>query len=134
MLRNDLRVVKLFCFREWYRVFFYSPVVDLRVWKTIQTQLLLPGPGKDAVESCAESDIKNVDTFTGVMEQVLQPIFDVYVLSLGVCSVAGVVCFVVTGKLQCGAAVSACGYVVFHLCAQVFLVVLVCIAKLGIIV
>ena len=125
MLRNDGVVVKLFCFSEWNGVFFNAVIGDGGVWKPCCRKGLLPVPGKDAVEACAESHIKDIQVHWkpagptgGCLKQMLQPIFDVNVLSLGVCSVAGVVCFVEAGELQGGAPVAACCNVVFHLCAR----------------
>lgn len=119
MLRNDGVVVKLFCFSEWNGVFFNAVIGDGGVWKPCCRKGLLPVPGKDAVEACAESHIKDVYILSaGCLEQMLQSVFDVNVLCLGVCSVAGVVCFVEAGELQGGAPVAACCNVVFHLCAR----------------
>ena len=135
MLRNYGVVVKLFCFSEWDGVFFNAVIGDGGVWEPCRGKGLLPGPGKDAVEACAESHIKDVYILSAVcVEQMLQSVFDVNVLCLGVCSVAGVVCFVEAGELQGGASVAACCNVVFHLNAGLFRIVLVCNAKLGIIV
>ena len=101
MLRNDGVVVKLFCFSEWNGVFFNAVIGDGGVWKPCCRKGLLPVPGKDAVEGCTESHIKDVYIQSaGCVEHVLQPVFDVNVLCLGVCSVAGVVCFVEAGELQ----------------------------------
>lgn len=135
MLRNYGMVVKLFCFSEWNGIFFNAVIGDEGVWKPCCRKGLLPVPGKDAVEACAESHIKDVYILSaGCVEQMLQSVFDVNVLCLGVCSVAGVVCFVEAGELQGGASVAACCNVVFHLNAGLFRIVLVCNAKLGIIV
>ena len=132
MLRNDGVVVKLFCFSEWNGVFFNAVIGDGGVWKPCCRKGLLPGPGKDAVEGCTESHIKDIQVHRtsvakgicpgragahsdrdcaglvgksagpagGCLKQMLQSVFDVNVLCLGVCSVAGVVCFVEAGELQ----------------------------------
>lgn len=159
MLRNYGMVVKLFCFSEWDGVFFNAVIGDGGVWEPCRSKGLLPCPGKEAVEACAESHIKDIQVHWtsdakgvspirtgtgpvgntagptgGCLKQMLQSVFDVNVLCLGVCSVAGVVCFVEAGELQGGAPVAACCNVVFHLNAGLFRIVLVCNAKLGIIV
>lgn len=119
MLRNYGMVVKLFCFSEWDGVFFNAVIGDGGVWMPCRSKGLLPCPGKDAVEACAESHIKDIQVRSSCScEQVLHPVFDIDVLCLGVCSVAGVVCFVEAGELQGGAPVAACCNVVFHLCAR----------------
>ena len=125
MLRNDGVVVKLFCFSEWNGVFFNAVIGDGGVWEPCRGKGLLPCPCKDAVETCTESHIKDIQVHWrsdakggssirtgaglvgntagptgGCLKQMLQPVFDVNVLCLGVCSVAGVVCFVEAGELQ----------------------------------
>ena len=117
MLRNDVWVVKLLCFKKWNGVLLYSPIVCYGVWETLLAQLLLPGPRKEAVESGTVSNVKNVDFLSsGILEQVLQTALDVDVRGLCIGSIGGVVRFSKLSQLQCAAAVFAGSYGVFHFC------------------
>jgi len=60
VLRNYCGVVELFNFRGMDGVFLYSIVGDSGVRETSLAQLLLPCPGEDAVECCAQPYVKDV--------------------------------------------------------------------------
>lgn len=135
MLRNYGVVVKCFCFREWYWVFFYSIVVDVGVCFPFCAQLFLPDEGEDAIEGCAKTHIKDINFYRGQtiflgvipLEKVLNSIFYVDVHCLCVGSVAGVVCLPKLGELQGGTPICCSGLDMLHFS-------LVYRAKLGIII